>query len=144
MRIGATEASVRERCVVVADTSLTLEGTAQLAILVEVGSDTVLAEIVESRVWRIRVRSAGLRTADSVGVGTPARQLLAAPDAAVIWGEGDHFIVSPAYCGLSFQLAGLPPRASPWTTAEVRELPESVRVGQVLVVGGCPTTSSPS
>lgn len=141
VRIGATASSIREQCVVVADTSLALEGEAQPAILVEVGSDTVLAEIVGSRVWRVRVRSAGLRTEDSVGVGTPARRLLTVPDATVMWGEGNHVIISPIYCGLSFQLDGRPPRARPWTTAEVAEMPDSVRVSQVLVVGSCHTPS---
>lgn len=135
VRIGATESSVRAECNVVADTALTLEGQAQPAILVEVGTDTVLAEIVRDRVWRIRVTSPGLRTADSVGVGTPARRLLAAPGANVVWGEGNHVIVSPEYPGLSFLLTGLPPRARPWRTEEVAEMPDSVRVGGVMVLG---------
>jgi len=137
VRIGATESSVRAECNVVADTALMLEGDVQPAILVEVGTDTVLAEIVDARVWRIRVRSPGLRTADSVGVGTPARQLLAAPGANVVWGEGNHVVVTPEHCGLSFLLTALPPRARPWSTAEVAEMPDSVRVGEVLVIGSC-------
>lgn len=139
VRIQAAVSDVRDQCVIVADTSLVLEGDVQPAILVEVATDTVLAEIDDGRIWRIRVRSSGIRTADSVGVATPARQLLTVPGAAVIWGEGNHFITSPAHCGLSFQLTGLPPRARPWTTAEVAQMPDSVRVSQVLVTGACHT-----
>ena len=137
VRIGAAESGVRAECNVVADTALVLEGDVQPAILVEVGTDTVLAELVQGRVWRIRVRGPGLRTADSVGVGTPARQLLTTPGANVIWGEGNHVIVSPEHCGLSFRLTGLPRSARPWRTAEVAEMPDSVRVGEVLVLGSC-------
>lgn len=138
VRIEAPVDEVRERCTIAADTSLILEGDVQPAILVEVATDTVLAEIVDDRVWRIRVRSPAIRTADSVGVGTPARELLDEPGATVAWGEGDHFILNPAYCGLSFQLTGLPQRPEPWTTPEVAELPDTVRVNEVLVTGGCP------
>src|SRR5690606_6171549 len=47
VRIGAAESGVRAECNVVADTALVLEGDVQPAILVEVGTDTVLAEIVQ-------------------------------------------------------------------------------------------------
>jgi len=137
VRIGMTETNLREECTVVADTTLSLEGQAQPALLVEVGRDTVLAEIADAKVWRIRVRSAGLRTGDSVGVGTPARQLLSAPGASVAWGEGNHVLLTPEHCGLSFLLAGLPRRARPWTAPEIADMPDTVRVDQVLVIGSC-------
>jgi len=139
VRIGMTKANLQEQCTVIADTALAQEGQVQPALLVEVGRDTVLAEVADAQVWRIRVRSAGLRTEDSVGVGTPARQLLAARGASVAWGEGNHVLLTPAHCGLSFLLAGLPRRGRPWTAPEIAAMPDSVRVGQVLVIGSCHT-----
>jgi hypothetical protein len=140
VRIREPEADVRMRCTVVADTSLLLEGEPQPALLLAIDTDIVLAEIVAGRVWRLRVRSPGLRASDSTGVGTPAHRLLSGdPDATVAWGAGDHYVISPSHCGMSFQLLGLPPRARPWTTAEVAQMPDSVRVGLVLVTGACHT-----
>ena len=140
VRLRESEADVRRRCTVAADTFLLLEGESQPALLLALGTDTILAEIVSGRIWRLRVRSPGLRTSDSIGVGTPAYRLLSDTNATVSWGEGDHFVISPSYCGLSFQLHGLPPRARPWSTAEVAQMPDSVvRVGMVLITGACHT-----
>lgn len=133
--------SVRARCAVVGDTVLRLEGQDQPAIRVALGADTVLIEIVDGRVWRITVRSPGLHTADSIGIGTPARRL-ADSGAIIARGEGGHYILSPEHCGLSFEIAGLPARDEPWrswTTRELAAMPDSVRVGELLVTGMCPT-----
>lgn len=143
MRIREPVDSVRARCTVVGDTVLRLEGQEQPAIRVALGGDTVLIEIVDGRVWRMTVRSPGLRTADSTGVGTPIRTLVADSGAIVARGDGGQYVLSPAHCGLSFEIAGLPARrAEPgrtWTARELATMPDSVRVGEVLVTGACHT-----
>lgn len=125
---------VRRRCPVVGDTTLMLEGEPQPAMRIALGGDTIVAEVVEGRIWRIRVTSPGLTTSDSLHVGTPVRRLAALPGAALAFGEG-QFIVSPAHCGLSFGIEGLPFRTRPWTTAELATMPDRVRVGTILVTG---------
>jgi hypothetical protein len=124
VRLRESEADIRIRCTVAADTVLLLEGEPQPALLLALGIDTVMAEIVSGRIWRLRVRSPGLRTSDSTGVGTPANRLLSETAATLSWGEGEHYVISPSYCGLSFQLQGLPSRGRPWTSAEVAQMPD--------------------
>jgi hypothetical protein len=143
LRIGALVDSVRARCALVRDTTeLRAEGLPVRVIAVAVSGDTVEAEVDSGRVWRIETTRPTLRTADSLGVGTPLARLLALPGAHGLSGEGAVFVVSPARCGLSFQLSGVgsaAPRGG-WTAAALRRLPPSTAVSRVLVVG-CPAAS---
>jgi hypothetical protein len=129
--------SVKSRCAVVGDTTLVLEGNPQPALRVALGGDTIVAEVVEGRIWRIRVTTPGLATGDSLHVGTPVRRMAELPGVTLAAGEGRYFAISPAHCGLSFAIDGLPFRARPWTTAELATMPDSVRVGTILVTGAC-------
>jgi hypothetical protein len=138
LRIGTPVDSVRAECAVVRDTTMRdVEGMFARVLSVALGVDTVEAEIQQGRVWRIAITRPGVRTADSLGVGTSLADLLALPDPRGITGEGALFIVSPARCGLSFELSqwGNPPRGGEWTTASLRRLPSSTVVRRVLVVG---------
>lgn len=129
---------IRRECAVVADTALTLEGDLQPAILIDLGRDTILAEIVDERISRIRVRTPGPATRDSLRVGTPLRRFATLPDPTILTGEGQHFLVTPGHCGISFAIAGIRfGDARRWTAAELAALPDSVRVGAILVTGGC-------
>ena len=77
LRIGATVESVRQKCDVVRDTTLiAAEGMPARKLAVVFSRDTVEAEIVDGRVWRIAVLAPRLRTADSLGVGTNLARLL--------------------------------------------------------------------
>jgi hypothetical protein len=106
VRIGLPVDSLRALCPVVRDTTeLRDEGMSAHVIDVGIGAESVEAEIVDGRVWRIAVRSAGLRTSDSLGVGTSRAKVLALPGAHEISGEGRTYVVSPARCGLSFRVA---------------------------------------
>lgn len=129
--------SARRRCTVVGDTTLMLEGEPQAAMRLAFRRDTIIAEVVEGRIGRIRVTSPGLATSDSLRVGTPVRRLEELPGTALLAGEGRYFVIAPAHCGLSFGLEGVPFRARPWTTGELPSLPDSVRVGEILVTGMC-------
>lgn len=135
MREDAEE--VRRRCNVVADTTLILEGQPQPAMKIALNGDTIIAEIVDDRIWRINITSPGLATSDSLRVGTPARRLAAIPGAIVTPGEGNYYVLLPDHCGLSFALDGLPIRARPWTIAELATQPDSARVTKILITGSC-------
>jgi hypothetical protein len=138
LRLGVTPAAVRASCVVVRDTTrLASEGQLARMIAVAFPRDTVEAEIVDGRVWRIEVLSPRFRTADSLGVGTPLRRLLALRDPRGITGEGQLFVVSPEQCGLSFRLSdnGSSARAQDWDRAALARLPSKTVVDKILIVG---------
>lgn len=137
VKIGQSTEELRRLCPVVGDTMLLLEGQSQPALKIALGGDTIVAEIVAGRIWRIDVTSPGLATRDSLRVGTPARRLAALPGARVAAGEGNYFVFVPSHCGLSFGLVGLPTRGRPWTIAELAAQPDSARVGVILVTGAC-------
>lgn len=113
------------------------EGTTALVLQVPVGSDAVVAEIDAGQVWRIQVREPGLRTADGIGVGSTLGQLLTDARAVGMSGEGRLFVMGPARCGLSFQLAPAAARALPQggDAAALRRLPPNTPITRILVVG---------
>ena len=138
LRIGAPADSVRRQCVVVRDTTeLRGEGLPTRVMTVSLGATPVEAEVVDGRVWRIAVTEPELRTSDSLGVGTSLGRLLTLRGARALTGEGEAFVVSPAHCGLSFQLSepelDVPEDNS--DTPVLRRLPRSTTVTRVLVTG---------
>jgi hypothetical protein len=138
VRLGQTVADVSARCTVVRDTTaLRGEGQSARVIDVVVGPDTVEAEVVNDRVWRIGIVSPAFRTADSLGVGTRLPVLLAQPGARPLSGEGRVFVTTQSHCGLSFQLsiADTGRAAGRWTVDELRRLPDVIAVTRVLVIG---------
>lgn len=123
-------------CAIVRDTVVPAdEGTSARKIFVALGTDTVAAEIVNDRVWRIEVVSPGMRTADSLGVGTPVKRLLELKDARAVTGEGRLFVVTSEHCGMSFQLSppGLAAHLGAWDRAALARLPDSTAVTRVLI-----------
>ena len=107
------------------------EGQPSRILRVAMGGETVDVEVADDRVWRIPVTDPDMRTADSLGVGTPVAKLLELPGAAPAMGEGTY-VMSPAHCGLSFQLRGA---GVVRTVEELRALPASVQVERMLVTG---------
>ena len=145
IRIGATVASVREICTVVRDTTaIGAEGMPARKLAVALSRDTVEAEIVDGRVWRIGVLSPRLRTADSLGVGTPFVRLLRLRNPHGMTGEGEFFVASPEHCGMSFRLADAGPgaRRGDLDSAGLARLPKSAVISEVLIFG-CHLASSP-
>ena len=125
-------------CPIVGDTSLWLEGDLQPAVLIDVDGDTILAEVVDDRVWRITVSDKDLKTADGISVGTPVARLAVYPDAVISSGEGSFFVIAEAsHCGLSFAVPQLRHRPERWRRDDLMELPDTVRVGFILVIGAC-------
>jgi hypothetical protein len=81
-----------------------------------------------------------IRTADSVGVGTPGRALRR-PGARVLAGEGAMFVTLPTHCGLSFRLRGV--RFG--RLSSPAQIPDTAGVDEVLAIGcGPKSTSSPT
>jgi len=138
LRIGATVESIRQKCNVVRDaTAPGAEGMPARRLAVALSRDTVEAEIVDGRVWRIAVHSRRLRTADSVGVGTTLARLLQLRNPRGMTGEGRFFVASPDHCGMSFQLAnaGSAGRRGDLDSTGLARLPKSAAVSLVLVFG---------
>jgi hypothetical protein len=134
--IGRSADSVIRRCTIVSDTSeLGAEGMPTRIVTVRLGADSVRAEIVDGRVWRIEVITPGIRTADSLGVGTPVSRLLSLRHPKGAFGEG-FYVMSAEHCGLSFQLS-TSGNARPQDSgrAMLERLPVSAVVTRVLVIG---------
>lgn len=105
LRLGMLVAQVTAACPGTRDTTrLADEGQLERVLTVPLGADSLMASIVDGRVWRIAVTSPGPRTADALGVGTPAARLRALPGARGISGEGRDFIIADVPCGMSFQV----------------------------------------
>lgn len=138
LRIGTTVESVRQKCTVVGDkTGPGAEGMPLRKLTVALARDTVEAEIVNGRVWRLAVHSPRLRTADSLGVGTTLASLLQLRNPRGMTGEGRFYVASPQYCGMSFRLANAGPGAQrgDLDSAGLARLPKSAVVSEVLVFG---------
>jgi hypothetical protein len=130
--------SVRAICRVLSDTTrLASEGQRARFIGVGFGTETLEAEIVGGRVWRIDVRSPRFKTADGLGVGTPLSRLLSLNSPRGLTGEGQLFVASPDHCGLSFRLSdnGATARSQDWDRAALSRLPSGTVVDRVLAVG---------
>jgi hypothetical protein len=138
LRIGATVESIRQKCNVVSDqTAPGAEGMPARKLAVALSRDTVEAEIVDGRVWRIAVHSPRLRTADSLGVGTTLERILQLKNPRGMTGEGRFYVASPVHCGMSFRLANAGPRAGrgDLDSAGLATLSRSAVVREVLVFG---------
>jgi hypothetical protein len=124
------------RCPIVRDTIVPGgEGTTARKVFIALANDTIAAEIVDGSVWRIEVSSPGVRTADSLGVGTPLARLLALSNPRGVSGEGQMFVLSPDHCGQSFEISHFGPMpAGGWTRTALSKLPDTTHVISVLVV----------
>ncbi|MGI8400208.1 MAG: hypothetical protein ACR2NS_01205 [Gemmatimonadaceae bacterium] len=137
LRIGESVESVRRDCTVVSDTTqLGAEGMPSRIVAVLFPQDTVHAEIVDGKVWRVEIRSPHFSTADSLRVGTSLARLLKSKTPQGMTGEGALFVVSPDHCGLSFKLSDNgPPVLRDPTPAQLSRLPAATRITEILIVG---------
>lgn len=138
LRIGVTVADIAKSCRILRDTvELAEEGLPSRLLTVDLGHDTLTAEVDSGRVWRIRILQTRFRTVDSLGVGTSLARLLTMPGVQGLVGENALYVVAPGRCGLSFRITD-PPGAAPkqeWSPADLRGLPSSTRVTEILIVG---------
>ena len=135
--LGASVASVKENCRVVADTTWPGdEGLPEHVLLVQIDSDTLVAVIDSDRVWRIELASPTFQTRDSLGVGSSLSAILRDSGARALNGEGGYYVLIRSHCGLSF---GLPfierPNHEDLDETALRALPDTLRIQEVLVVG---------
>jgi hypothetical protein len=140
VRVGASVNQLRAGCRVVRDTTLQFgnEGMPERRVTVALGTDSLDATIVDDHVWRIEVRTPRFRTADSLGVGSIVRDIRRGPT-TLATGDRGVFALRRDHCGLSFQLAGVPPgRGENWS-----RIPVTTRVALVLVFG-CQESESES
>lgn len=138
LRIGATVESVSQKCNVLRDTTaIGAEGMPARKLTVALSRETVEAEIVNGRVWRIAVDSPRLKTADGLGVGTSIRRLRQLKNPRLMTGEGQLFVASPEHCGMSFHLANVGPDAlrGNMDRTGLARLPDSTVVSEVLIFG---------
>jgi len=137
LRIGRSVAEIDRACVVLWDTTgRDVEGNPARTLGVRLGQDSVRAEVVNDRIWRLAITTPALRTADSLGVGTPLGRLLEAPSARGLSGEGALVVTMPEHCGMSFQLSATAPTPrSGWTRAALERLPRATYVTRVLIFG---------
>ena len=131
LRVGERVHELARRCRVVRDTTVRgQEGQMERALVVDLGHDTIRAVVQDDRVWRLHVRSASIRAADSLGVGTPGRALRRS-GAKVLMGEGAVFVTLPTHCGLSFRLRGV----EFGRVASAAQIPDGASVDEVLAFG---------
>ena len=146
LRIGVTVSDIRKSCRVLRDTvELADEGLPSRILTVDLGRDTLAAEVDSGRVWRIRVSQKRVQTSDSLGVGTALSRLLTLPEVHGLVGENALYVVAPTRCGLSFRVTD-PAEAAPkeeWTLSDLRKLPSATRVTEILIVG-CRTAAHSS
>lgn len=138
LRIGRPVPEVAARCNVLGDTTeIRAEGLPARIVTVDLGRDTVEAEAVDDRVWRIALEHPAFRTADSLGVGTPLARLLRFDGARGMAGEDGLYLRVPAHCGLSFRLSdsGRGAALADPSPEMLRRLPADTHVDRVLLVG---------
>ncbi len=144
LRIGEEVDSVRAHCSVLRDTTaLGAEGMPSRKMTVRFADGSVVAEIVNRKVWRIEVNSSAFATPDSLHVGSPITRMLQLRNPRVLTGEGQVFLVTANHCGLSFRLTN--PDGSPvrdWARPVLSKLPSSTVVSQILVIG-CANATGP-
>jgi hypothetical protein len=137
VRLGLPWDSLARHATVVVDTTiLDVEGHRQRIARLAVANDIVTAELADGRVWRLRVTSPRLATADGIRVGSPVSLLLTSDSVVGALGEGRVYVLTPRHCGLSFRIASN--AESPRTeldSAALARLPSETRVDEILVVG---------
>lgn len=138
LAIGAPVGEIVRACQVLRDTvEVRQEGMPARILTVNLGRDTVEAEVSEERIWRIALDGPAFQTADSLGVGTRLDRLLRHEGIHGMPGEDGFYVRMPAHCGLSFRVeeGGKGFAAPEWTAEMLAKLPPDTRVDRVLVVG---------
>lgn len=108
LQVGATVELLGERCRLVKDTVVTgVEGMPGRQLYIVILGDTVVAEVEQDTVWRIRLTTERFLTGDSLGVGTPAEDLTSREGARALVGEGEIYLTIEEACGVSFRLDGV-------------------------------------
>jgi hypothetical protein len=136
LQVGQTVAAIKQNCMVIRDAAGPgHEGNTERLLTVLLGSDRVVAAVVDGLVWRITISTPRFRTADGLGVGTPLYGFAAAKGLRMEEGEDGLYLKLPSHCGLSFLFA-IQSRAQPgkpWPTTRLAQLHGDARVDRILV-----------
>jgi hypothetical protein len=156
VRVNGSIAELRRLCPSLRDTIVTGEGWLepgeQRALVLTIRGTPVIIHPAAGVVAMISVRSSGLYSADSIGVGTPLARLRRLPDLRVVAGASDIQPFAVAWrgseCGLGYYLVqpGVRQQESApsiLSEARLRNWAGTLPVRRV-VVGFCPTTRYPN
>jgi hypothetical protein len=136
LKLGMPADAVKAICHVAFDTVRPgPEGMSERVMLVGFPPSAVQAEVVNDSIWRLDITTPGITTVDSIGVGSPLRDLLKRGDARGLIGEGNFVLIFRDRCGLSFVLrGGIPPgRPHAWTKQEMSRLSQDIPVERIMV-----------
>jgi hypothetical protein len=107
IHLGMSLDALRRACPIVRDTTVpTAYGPAERRLSVLLGADTAVVTIHIGRVGEILLTSGAFHTADSVGILTPLRVMLARPLVKGYGVAGQLLLQVPSECGLTFGIAG--------------------------------------
>jgi hypothetical protein len=139
LEIGDPQSALRERCIVLGDSTATdaTDGMPRGNVVVGVNGTPMVVQIAEGKVYRITLTDPQFRTADGLAAGMPVAAMLDLPGAVVLEGEHDLSVVVGAHCGLYFRItkpATLPAGAARWSDV-VRAMPAGTPVERVVVHG---------
>jgi hypothetical protein len=136
LRIGRSVEDVRKDCEVVSDgEEQGIEGMPERVVVTRIAGETVRSVVVEGRIWRLEISSPHFRTADSLGVDTPLRNLARMKGAEFFPGEDGVYGFVASHCGLSFRFAVpmRPPKGGQWTAERIEKAHGDAAVNRILV-----------
>ena len=147
VRINGSIAELRRLCPALRDTVIKgdgwMEPQAQRALVLTIGGVPVIVHPASGIVAQITIRSRGLTTADSIGVGTRVSRLRRRKDLYVVGGNAEVLPFATAWlgeeCGVGFYTTQPSPNQLPSLVSpkELRTWPDSMAVRRVIV-GFCP------
>ncbi len=134
--VGRSADEIKRLCDVTSDSPQRgPEGQMERTLVVQLAGETVPAEIIDNRVWRLDVRTPRFVTKDSLGVDTPLRRIARMRGAQFAPGEDGVYGFVADHCGLSFRfsLPVRPPAGGQWTVATIDKDHGDAAVDRVLV-----------
>lgn len=136
LRQGRSITEVAALCEIANDSrELGSEGMRERVLVVQIAGETVRVIVTDERIWRIEINTPRFRTADSLGVDTPLKQIAETIGAQFAPGEDGVYAFVPDHCGLSFRfsLPLRPPAGGQWTARAIALAHGDAAVDRVLV-----------
>jgi len=138
IRLGMAVDALRRACPIVRDSTVpSLHAPPERHLSVLLGADTAVVSVGIGRVHEILLASGTFHTADSIGMGTPLRVLLARDHIEGFGVAGQLLVQTPSECGLTFGIAGhypdLPDGAK--DSAAVARVPLTAVVDRIRIDG---------